>query len=99
MRSHEDVLREFGLGDYYESCDLYDVAIKMADHIIELEASPVRVVVTDEMVDRAARSLQYHESIPTIRSWDKLPEYQRERYRDRARFAITAALTEGRPDA
>lgn len=44
-------------------------------------------VVTDEMVERAARAL-----MPGSMGWDRSSEYVRAAYRDNARAALTAAL-------
>lgn len=51
----------------------------------------VEALTGDEAVEAAAKALQYHEAIPAIKSWDKLPDHRRDRYRSLARAALAAA--------
>ena len=55
-------------------------------------ALPIRCDVTRRAdIEAAVKAIQWYQSIPTIRYWDKAPDHVRDRYRDVARAALTAA--------
>jgi hypothetical protein len=92
-RSREEVLKEFN-GDRFAT--MQDAVLAMADRIRSLEATPARGVVTDEMVERAAKA---HYEYASEWSWSSPSEGYRNVIRAEMRIALDAALTEGTPDA
>jgi hypothetical protein len=92
MRSREEVLKEFN-GDRFAT--MQDAVLAMADRIRSLEATPERV--TDEMVERA--QIEYRKQW----EWEfnaiaegPISADARKRV---MKAALTAAITEGTPDA
>lgn len=58
------------------------------------DATPT--LATDAMVERAAKALQQVNDCSLL-LWDELPDYGKDRLRDQARAALTAALAANKP--
>ena len=52
----------------------------------------VEAVMSEAAVEAAAKALQSHEAIPAIKTWERLPDYRRDKYQALARVALAAAL-------